>query len=317
MASYSQVVQYNDFFPSTIFTNRVCSIIHFFPFSNEYIANNKIIDPKDNTQLKITTGYYNLKKYNYGSKFDIIIDKMENGYYSVHNSDPAFIDSCDIGCKRCWERSFCYECDDGYFLSGRKCVLTDNNYYFRNPTGMNFDVTLVYPNDDEIKAVTISFWTKPIGFASEKNLIMTLGNSPNLRLYFSSYENDPVYGLSLLGNGDTDDKNNIIGYEREFRDYIGKWTFFSIAYQKELKEGGKIYFPKMIKFEINTNSITTDPSKIGQDPKFTKITIDKGYFGLFEGIKYYKDFIIQSITYETTSLNFNSHYSKTPIQRLN
>jgi hypothetical protein len=145
---------------------------------------------------------------------------------------------------------------------------------------------------------------------------MTLGNTPNIRLYFSSYENDPVYGLSLLGNGDTDDKNNIIGYEREFRDYIGKWTFFSIAYHKELKaDDGVTFFPKMIKFEINTNSLTTDTSKIVNEPKFDRITIDQGYFGLFEGIKYYTEFIIQAITYEIPNLNMQKPFQMPGLQR--
>ncbi len=313
MASYSQVIQYNEIYPDYKLIKRVFSILYFFPFSNEYIANNKIIDPKYNyKQFSITTGNYNLKKYNYGWKFDIIKAKGEDGYYSKHATDPAFIDSCDNGCKRCWERSFCYECMSTYFLSGRKCVPINQNYYFRNPTEENIDISLEY---DDKSAITICFWTKPIGFENEKNLIITLGSSPNLRLYFSSIEDEPVYGLSLLGNGDTDDKNNIIGNEREFRDNIGKWTFISVAYHKKLENIGITYFPRMIKFEINTDSITADPEKIGSDPTFDKIIIDKGYFGLFFGIRYYTEYIIQSITYENDDLQIQNPFSVPQLQR--
>ena len=223
MASYSQLVQYNDFYPLSKYKNRVKSILYHFPFSNQYIANNKIVDSEfKNITFTIKTGKYCLKKYNYGIKFDIIELVEENpnyGYYSKHASDPAFIDTCDNGCDRCWERTLCYKCKNDFFLSGRKC-LPIKNFFFRNPPFENTnEITIEYTDSD---GVTIAFWTKPIGFQAQQQLMITLGNSPSLRLFFSTIENEPVYGLSLLGNGDTEDKNNIIGFEREFRDYIGK-----------------------------------------------------------------------------------------------
>ena len=54
----------------------------------------------------------------------------------------------------------------------------------------------------------------------------------------------------------------------------------------------------MIKFEIHRKSIEADTSKIAHDPTFRSIIINKGYFGLFVGIKYYNEYIIQEITYE-------------------
>ena len=298
MASFSQIIQYNNFYPLEKFQIGVVSIKYYFPLSDEYITNNKLIDLQGNN-VKITVGDFFLKKYNYGWKFDIIAAKGEKGYYSQHASDPAFIDSCDIGCARCWERSFCYECISGYFLSGRKCILIQK-YYFRNPTGTDNDVTLEYDDND---AVTICFWTKPMGFADSVNyLMMTLGNNEkNLKLYYSAKENTPVYGLYLISGEKSIITDNVIGYQREFRDNIGKWTYISIAYHKEKSYNNKVYFPRMIKFEINTDSIEADPTKISQDPIFTKITIDKKYFGLFVGIKFYNEYIIQSIAYETSN----------------
>ena len=59
----------------------------------------------------------------------------------------------------------------------------------------------------------------------------------------------------------------------------------------------------MMKFEINTDSIPVeiDSSKISDDPNFSKIIIDKGYFALFSEIKFYTEFIVQAITFEETN----------------
>ena len=105
LASYSEVVQYNDFYPSTDYTDRINSILCYLPLRNQYIANNKIRDldgSKKFCSVLIEHGDYFLKKYNYGTKFDIIAGNYANGgTYSQHGSDPAFIDTCDTGCKRC------------------------------------------------------------------------------------------------------------------------------------------------------------------------------------------------------------------------
>ena len=75
LASYSEVVQYNDFYPVDVFTNRINSILCYFPLSHQYISNNKIRDIDDTKNFcsyVLEAGGYNLKKYNYGIKFDII-----------------------------------------------------------------------------------------------------------------------------------------------------------------------------------------------------------------------------------------------------
>ena len=295
MASYSQVVQYNDFYPIDSYPQRIYGILYYFPFSNQYIANNKIVDPDVSKEqyiyFNITRGSYFLKKYNYGTNFDIIAGSGNSKKYSQHASDPPFIDDCDIGCNRCWERTLCYECIGGYFLSGRKC-LQITNYYYRNPNKQNDDIILHY--NDDLDGMTISFWTKPIGFKDQNQIMITLATSNSLKLGYSSLSN-PIYGLYLLGNDNSVSvENNIIGCDSEFRDNIGKWTFISIAYHKKIGH----YFPRMIKYEINTNSIEADSNKIKYDIFINEIKIDKGYFGLFVGIKVYRGYIIQAITYE-------------------
>ena len=68
--SPSILAQYDIYYPDYIY--RVSAIKYFFPLKNKYISNNKIIDPKNEESFTITKGKYNLKKYNFSSKFDLI-----------------------------------------------------------------------------------------------------------------------------------------------------------------------------------------------------------------------------------------------------
>ena len=300
LASYSEVVQYDELYPIDLYQDRINSILCYYPLLNQYITNNELIDldeTKDNEcTVSIEKGTYNLKKYNYGTKFDIIGGNGLLGKYSQHGSDPAFIDTCDTGCLRCWERTFCYECDKGkkYFLSGRKCLLT-TKYYFLSPKPDKSDYTVNLQDVND--GVTITIWTKPIGFDEYNQLIFTIGSANPFEIYYSSTDN-PAYGLYILGNSANPPEKKIIACESEFRDNIGKWTYISFAYHKQKISGSNIYFPRMIKFEINTDSIPVniDSTKISNDPNFSTLTISSGYFGLFKKISLYNEFIIQSIS---------------------
>ena len=315
LASYSEVVQYNDFYPNDIFTQTISSILCYFPLKNQYISNNKILDldsSKTFCSVLIEPGDYHLQKYNYGTKFDIIYGNGLEGKYCQHKSDPAFIDTCDTGCKRCWERTFCYECSNDYFLSGRKCI-AKNMEFFRSPSRSGGNVVLSYTGDSGNidDGITLSFWTKPIGFLDSKiQLILVIGASNALSLYYSSIDDDPVYGLFLYGNAVTSSPKpkpeGLIGYDSEFRDNIGKWTYISIAYHKQKKTGDVIFFPRMMKFEINTDSIPVNiENSINADPDFSQISINSGYYGLFYQIHLYDHFIVQSMTLEK---NLNIFY---------
>ena len=69
--------------------------------------------------------------------------------------------------------------------------------------------------------ITICFWTKPIGFNGNNQLILTVGDTNALQMKYSS-EDEPIYGLYILGNSGSDDEEKIISYESEFRDNIAK-----------------------------------------------------------------------------------------------
>ena len=307
LASYSEVVQYDILYPVELYKTRINSILCYYPLKNTYITNNKLLDLDEVNEnqciVDLEPGDFNLKKYNYGSRFDIIYGNGLTKKYSQHGSDPAFIDTCDTGCLRCWERTFCYECDENedYFLSGRKC-LKINRYYFRSPQNNKQDYVLNLLGTNDYDGVTITIWAKPIGFTANKQILFTIGSGGTaLKIYYSSTDS-PAYGLYILGNNADStipEKEKIIACEPEFRDNIGKWTYISLAYHKEKKSNSNIlYFPRMMKFEINTDSIAVniDSKTISSDPNFSSITISNGFFSLFRSIDLYKEFIIQSIS---------------------
>ena len=304
LASYSEVVQYDILYPVNIYKTRINSILCYYPLYNKYITNNKLLDldevHENQCTVEIEKGEFNLKKYNYGSKFDIIGGNKKTNKYSQHGSDPAFIDTCDTGCVRCWERTFCYECDEDqrYFLSGRKC-LKINRYYFLSPqkNNQNNDYVLNLLGTNDYNGVTITIWVKPIGFTTNNQLLFIIGSGVTaFKIYYSSTD-----GLYILGNNNDNAiklKEKIIACEPEFRDNIGKWTYLSLSYHKEKKSGDYVYFPRMMKFEINTDSIAVsiNSTTIISDPNFSSITISHEFFGLFRNIELYKEFIIQSIS---------------------
>ena len=280
LASYSEVVQYDIFYPVNLYEKRINSILCYYPLKNKFITNNYLLDLDENNvnqcTVTIDRGEFDLKKYNYGIKFDLIYGNGLTKRYSQHGSDPAFIDTCDTGCLRCWERTFCYECDEdeGYFLSGRKC-LKINRYYFRSPKKDKTVETLNLLNTNEdYDGITITIWAKPIGFYDNNQLLFTIGSGGSaFKIYYSSNDT-PAYGLYILGNNNDntiEDKEKIIACEPEFRDNIGKWTYISLAYHKEKKSNSNVlYFPRMMKFEINTDSIAVniDSKTISSDPLY-------------------------------------------------
>ena len=101
---------------------------------NEYISNNKIIDPMSKAQFKVKSGLYNLRKYNYASKFD---RTAALGYFGKYiDSVTGEEKYCIEGCQRCWEVGYCFECKSGYYLQGRKCI---KNEYGLNEFKRNYE----------------------------------------------------------------------------------------------------------------------------------------------------------------------------------
>ena len=294
IASPFEIEQYDQNFPS--YTNRISSIIYFFPMKNEYISNNKIIDPKSKKQFEIKSGIYNLRKYNYSSKFDRTVALGYFGKYidSVTGEEKY----CITGCQRCWEVGYCFECKSGYYLQGRKCIKNEY-YYFRSPTiiddsTLNAEIERVIEMESQYKS-TVTFWIKTYGFSNDKGI--PIFNIGKLEITFSGDMDNEVtypYGLALFDNG------KLVANDQNFRDKIGLWTFISIAYHKEMKikSTDEVYFPKMMKFEINNESFEINLNNVEIDLELSSFTIRRDFFGLVKDLKFYNDYIIGAVAFE-------------------
>ena len=306
------LAQYDLFYPDYIY--RVSSIKYFFPMTNKYISNNKIFDPKNKESFTINSGKYFLKKYNFASHFDIIeTQKLYGKGYcinikdiKVRGSEVKDLRNCRKGCERCWATNLyqhrCYKCSVGYFLSqGYECFRI-GYYYFKSPNLLNkekLDATISKVTLIENKeAVTITFWFKTFGFAGDDHVPMfTIGD--NLEVVFSSTDNDPIrpYGLSLVND------DRLIANVFEFRNMIGDWLFFSLAYHREMSDFGIVYFPTMMKFELALESYAVNITNVKPDMSLHSFSIKKDYFGLFTDLKFYNDYIIGAYAFETRILN--------------
>ena len=302
IANPFEIEQYDQNFPS--YTNRISSIEYFFPFKNEYISNNKIIDPKTNAKFQIKIGTYNLRKYNYSSRFD---RTMSLGFYGKF-IDPLTGEEkyCTQGCFRCWDVGYCFECRPGYYLSERKC-LKIQYYYFRSPNIVDTPLEAFIPRimemEDQDKA-TVTFWIKPIGF-SKSNGVTIFEIGEKLKIAFSGLmeEIEYPYGLSLYDN------EKLVANDQNFRDKIGQWTFISLAYHKEKLKGIESYFPKMMKFEINIESFAIDMDNVEKDLEFTSFRIKKDFFGLMKDLKFYTDYLIGAIAFEKRKYTLTTPFS--------
>ena len=291
IASPFEIEQYDQNFPSYI--NRISSIIYFFPLKNEYISNNKLIDPKTKAQFEIKIGSYNLRKYNYSSKFDRTIAL---GFYGKF-IDPLTGEEkyCITGCYRCWDVGYCFECRPGYYLSERKCLKIEY-YYFRSPNIVESTLEAVIPRINEMEdqdKATVTFWIKPIGFSKDNGVtIFIIGDKLEIGFSGVMEETDYPYGLYLYDN------NKLVANDQNFRDKIGLWTFISISYHKEKKIGDNIYFPKMMKFEINNESFSVNIDNVETNLEFSSFIIKRDFFGLIKDLKFYTDYLIGTVAFE-------------------
>ena len=300
IASPFEIEQYDQNFPS--YTDRISSILYFFPMKNEYISNNKVRDPKSKSTFIINTGLYNLRKYNYCSKFD---RTAALGYYGKYiDSVTGEEKYCITGCRRCWDVGFCFECKSGYYLQGRKCIKNEY-YYFRSPSiveqsTLNAEIQRITEMESKYKS-TVTFWIKTYGFSDDKGIsIFNIGKY--LEITFSgslNNEKNIPYGLSLF------DKEKLVANDPNFRDKIGLWTFISIAYHKEMKieSTDEVYFPRMMKFEINNESFEINIDNVEKDLELSSFIIKRDFYGLLKDLKFYDDYIIGAVAFEKKKYN--------------
>ena len=317
--SLNILAQYDTFYPDYVY--RVSALKYYFPMSNRYISNNQVFDPKNKESFSITPGKYRFKKYNYSSKFDLIAAQKlyGKGYlidytnYEVQGMEFITIKDCNEGCERCWvslvndNNDRCYKCTTGYYITKDYFCKKIDSFYFKSPNLLNrgIDATISKITSIENKeAVTVTFWFKTFGFSGDDHItIFTIGD--HLSVAFSSTDTDPVrpYGLSLVND------ERLISNVFEFRNMIGDWLFFSLAYHREMSDLGIIYFPAMMKFELALDSYEVNITNVKPDMSLDSFSIKKDYWGLLTDLKFYKEYIISSYAYE---MKLHSNIDTTP-----
>ena len=296
-SSYLQSIQFNNFYSNDEFLN-INSIYYFYPLKNEYIQDNNICDFKKLNCINLNNNNYDIfhfQKYNFGSKFDSIeniypsLGKFLNSSDEVSHEDLLDkILNCSKGCSRCWDNkfNFCYECYSDYFLYNNECKKKEK-FYFKSPMDNIYkkDVSIFISFPLNTNSITCNFWVKPFDFSSDKGILIKYSN--NLDLIYYSDETNSNYGLNLRFLG------NIISNYKYFREKLGKWTFFSIAYHYSKNETNE-YFPQMLIFQIDDISFEINYNNLVEKIELNRFTIPKTFYGLFYNLKYYLDFIIGS-----------------------
>ena len=115
-------------------------------------------------------------------------------------------------------------------------------------------------------------------------------------MYYESDETSSKFGLSLIHK---ESGQNIISRIKDFREYIGKWVFISVSYH-EKKSDTIVYFPTLIKFEMDTFSYKINNY---QNLLFDKFQISKNFYGLMYSLKFFSNFLIGAYGFEMNSGN--------------
>ena len=288
---------------------RITSIVGYYPLTNEYIKDNKIIEILGE-EVPVPDGDKKLRRYNFSSKFDFIRSQYPSlGYYLLADSTAPKASQCGTGCLRCWNGGKnCYECAEGYQLNLYRACEQTTKYYFKSPsisssTGCSFyDAELIVPYNvwnPDISPITVTFWLKIIGFGgSIINSLNIIYYSDDVFLRFVEDDSSGTKkGLSLINN--FAGENQIIANDPDFRERIGYWTFISLSYYKKDNE-----HPKMLNFEIDgiNFKLLTELKKINE-LSFGRFQIKKELYGLIFNVKYYHEYIIGAYGFVTNDGN--------------
>ena len=307
IASPELTILYDYYYSSG--SEMIKSLKYHIPFTNEYIADNKILDIKGNTISTVSSsGGIKLRKYNFSSKFDFIRTRypsLQNYLIADASAPKAF--PCETGCLRCWNSGAnCYECIEGYMLTLERACVIAKYFYFKSPCEKcdvgNTDALLkidkgVYFTD--VTPITVTFWVKTHGFDSDSPHDFIQYSQDDVLKYYETESNDCI-GLCLIS------QSKMIAYDKDFRDKIGKWTFISLSYYDgSLDKTSK--FPQMINFEINGISIEikNNPTKM----LFNAFNIKKNLFGFFFNIRYYHEYLVGAYGFATNDGNLISPFS--------
>ena len=310
-----QTVQFDQIY-SAYKSNRINSIVCFFPLKSNYIKENKITDPKDGDIVEIEgkTSEFKLQLINYGINFDYIAKAFPSLGKTLVNGDKDITElDCPIGCSRCFDSSACYACKTGYFLQKQSCYVI-KNYYFKsppeNPDGASEATVNVNYSFDTYPAITCAFWIKLFGFNEEETGEENTGSdviyySDNLFLHYNYNDGMEDFGLSLKYGV----SKFLVSVNKNFREKFGKWVFISLSYHTSQKLGSDEYFPKMMKFEIDVESFEIKYENLTGEVSFDQFKIPLSTFCLIYKLRYYNTYIVGLYGYETSKATLSSPFS--------
>ena len=284
------------------------SQLYYFPFTIDYINNNRVEDRTDPAKKALTCNFwFDKKHYDY--------DMREN--YSVKTFDYSLINpgtfingltedgtnyqltQCDMSCKRCYSSSNnnCYECQDGYALYGKTCK-TITGYYFKTPCNnntistMTLKTTLVDPLFDisTQNSITITIWVKFFGVKLDiiDRQYYPLFYFYNTLSFFGFDSTNEAFVVNL--SKDKTPANIITAFSVPIKKYIGQWTHIGLSIHRSETDAN--IFPHMFNLMLNREIIL--PYN-GFDPREIPVYLDNISFNMeviayYSEIRFYKTF---------------------------
>ena len=76
----------------------------------------------------------------------------------------------------------------------------------------------------------------------------------------------------------------------------------------EISATHKVYFPRMMKFEINSESFAVNVTNVETNLEFSSFNIKLEFFGLIKDLKFYTDYIIGAVSFDKKKIFFDNSF---------
>jgi hypothetical protein len=236
----------------------------------------------------------------------IVLAKVKANFYLAFSNSK-----CSANCRKCYDSlvNTCYQCNTGYVLSKRQCAI-QNGVFLKVPSlnndFVNFNVTLgdnfnleKFSRDGP---VTFTIWVKMFGIMSTAKTMcpVIVQLSPASNFCYNTTAKAINYIDSNLQTADT-----------SFNDYIGQWTFLSVALYQNNNSTLAQEFNSMLAVSIMQKELPMAPRN-GLFSKMDSILLGYEVSALFYDIRVYRSFIVNAYKYvvidvRTENLVFNKN----------
>ena len=83
----------------------------------------------------------------------------------------------------------------------------------------------------------------------------------------------------------------------------------------KIKSTDEVYFPKMMKFEINNESFKINLNNLEKDLELSSFIIRRNFFGLVKDLKFYNDYLIGAVAFEKEKYSLTTPFTiPTPVR---